>query len=488
MRASTAFLVIFPMVVISTLFLVTLPRRARAADPRSDGLFWDEATAAFVRQRMAFTYVDTLSEKQQRDAFYRAMEAYVELDPYCDFINPVEYRQWQESTAGEYGGLGIRIKPEAEGLRVTGILPGGPASKAGLVRGDLVLSADGRSLGSADPKNENAIKSLKGAPGAVVRLVVRSAAPGSGAPVVPAPGAPAPGAPGPAAAAPPAREIVAVREVVRPPGVFVRRVGEAGRVGVLRIAEFSETTDEEFSNELDALVAAGVEALVVDLRDNVGGVLKSAVNVADRFLARGVIVRSEGRVPEANHVHNATPRPTGPRPDVTLPLVVLVNGNSASASEVVSGALQDHRRALLVGERTYGKFLIQQITEGPRHDCAVQLVTARYYTPAGRSYQRHASDGSLGPPPTAAGQPGEGAAADPGAGLLPDVVVALSKDEHRALLQQWDNEEDARWGSDASHPEVRSDVVDPQLGRALDALAGELARVKIRPAPRPRNG
>ncbi len=472
MRASTAFLVIVPLVVLSTLALVSTPRRARAADPRSDGLFWDEATAAFVRQKVAFSYVDALDEQRQREAFYRALEAYVELDPYCDFIAPDEYRSWQEETSGEYGGLGIRIRPEAEGLRVTGVLPGGPASKAGLSRGDLVLSADGRSLASADPRNEGAVRSLKGAPGAGVRLVVR-----------PAEAAPsAPGAPAPAA-----REVVAVREVVRPPAVFVRRVGEAGRVGVLRVTEFSETTDEEFSRELDALVAAGIEALVLDLRDNVGGVLKSAVAMADRFLSRGAIVRSEGRLPEANHVHAATARPSGPRADVTLPLAVLVNGSSASASEVVAGALQDHRRALLVGERTYGKFLIQQITEGPRRDCAVQLVTARYYTPLGRSYQRHGRDGALVPLP---GRDGAAAAepADPAAGLLPDVVVPLSKDELRALRQSWDNEEDARWGSDPSHPEASPDAIDPQLARALDALAGELARVRIRPGPRARNG
>src|SRR5688572_5684274 len=320
MRASTALLVMLPQVVISTLFLITLPGRARAADPRANALYWDHDAAFFVRQRVANTYVDGLNEKAQRDAFYRALEAYVHLDPYCDFIAPEEYKAWRESTAGEYGGLGIRIKPEADGLRLLGVLPGGPASKAGLVPGDVILSADGRSLANLDPKSDTAVKTLKGSPGVSMRLRVRSAA------------APAPGAPDTGTPAPVAREVVAVRAVVRPPGVFVRRVGPRQAVGVIHVTEFSESTSAEFDAALNAFLTEGVEGLVLDLRDNSGGVLAGAVHVTDRFLSQGVIVRMEGRSPGANKVYDANPPKEGQHADVpdTLPLVVLVNGRSPS--------------------------------------------------------------------------------------------------------------------------------------------------------------
>jgi hypothetical protein len=170
----------------------------------------------------------------------------------------------------------------------------------------------------------------------------------------------------------------------------------------------------------------------------------------------------------------------------TLPLVVLVNGRSASASEVVSGALQDHRRALLVGERTFGKFLVQQITELPRGDCAVQLVTSRYYTPSGRSYQRHLpaghGDASAGPSVPADAQRD----ADEAAGLLPDVVQALGKDDRERLTRFYDNEEDKCWGCEPTYADVPGNWIDPQLQRALEVLDGELALRKIRQSKPPR--
>ncbi len=478
MRASTAFLVMVPMLLVTLLFVATQERRVGSAAPQRGGPYWDEATASFVRQRVARTYVDELSPKEQAEAFWRALDAYVRLDPYCDFIPPAEYRQWQESTAGQYGGLGIRIDPEAEGLRILGALPGGPAARAGLVPGDLIVSADGRSLGGLDLKLDSAARLLKGPAGGAVKLLVRRAAAGGAAP-----GA----SPAPAEAAPVAlREVVVVREIVRPPGVFVRRVGPRQAVGVIRISEFAETTPDEFDLALNALLAQGLEGLVLDLRDNVGGVLTGAVHVVDRFLARGVVVRIEGRAPGANRTYEAHPVAAGPGADVsdTLPFVVVVNGHSASASEVVAGALQDHRRALLVGERTYGKFLVQQIVEAPRGDCAVQLVTSRYYTPSGRSYQRRNSDGTfVGPLPKR--EDGVEPSVEPvaeAAGLLPDVMQTLGKDERKRLLELWDNEEDRCWGTADSHPEVQLSWVDPQLERALEVLEGALLMAKIRPA------
>ncbi|MFM8981081.1 MAG: S41 family peptidase [Planctomycetia bacterium] len=366
MRAATAFLIMAPMVIVTLLFVGTQGRRAGAAGGPGAGAYWDESVAAFVRQRMGSTYVDPLDAKASEDAFWRAMDAYVRLDPYCDMIPPSEYRQWKEGTAGQYGGLGIRVDAEAEGLRIRGVLPGGPAQRAGLVAGDLVLSADGRPLAGIDLKSGGPARLLKGAPGSAVRLEVRDAA-GQ------------------------VRAVSAVRQVVRPPAVFVHRVGPQGQVAVLRVAEFVESTPQEVDQALDPLLAGeqgALGGLVLDLRDNPGGVLASAVYLADRFLAAGLVVRVVGRGPGTSRDFHAHASQAPADVPASVPVAVLVNAHSASASEVVAGALQDHRRALLVGERTYGKFLVQSIVEAPRGDCALQLVTARYYTPSGRSYQR----------------------------------------------------------------------------------------------------
>jgi carboxyl-terminal processing protease len=326
----------------------------------------------------------------------------------------------------------------------------------------VITAADGRSLAGMERGSDLAQRLLKGAPGSPVRLLVRSVA------VAPA--------------APTTREVVVVRQVVRPPGVFVRRVGPAGRVGVIHVTEFAETTHDEFDAALNGLLAQGMDALVLDLRDNTGGVLTGAVHVVDRFLAQGAIVRIEGRVRSATRVYSARPVASGPDADVpdTLPLAVLVNGYSASASEVVAGALQDHRRALLVGERTFGKFLVQQITEAPRGDCAVQLVTSRYYTPLGRSYQRKIGSAKADGSRTLEEKDAEG---EP-AGLLPDVVQALDEPGRERLEQLWSNQDDRCWAAPTTYPDVPESWVDAQLQRALEALQGELVARKIRAAGR----
>ncbi|MFV1959314.1 MAG: S41 family peptidase, partial [Planctomycetota bacterium] len=153
------------------------------------------------------------------------------------------------------------------------------------------------------------------------------------------------------------------------------------------------------------------------------------------------------------------------------PLIVLLNGHSASASEVVAGALQDHRRALLVGERTYGKFLVQQITAIPGRDAALQLTTSRYYLPSGRSYQRQKTNGN--------GRSANGKHR-PAAGILPDVVVPLEKEQQDRLEKAFANEEAGPWNEEPPFPDVPGDEMDPQLQRALDLLQGELVLRKIR--------
>jgi carboxyl-terminal processing protease len=450
MRAGTAFVILFPLFVLVAAFVLVATRGAGAA-PAEDGIFWDEEVVRFVRQRVARTYVDELDEQRASDAFYAAMDAYVrDLDEHCGFIPPLEHRRWREETRGEYAGLGVKVREVEEGLLVVGVLPGGPAAQAGLRVGDRILTAAGRSLAGMDLKEVEATSLLKGPPGSVVTLgVVRGPRPAEG--VVTAP-----------------REAIDVRRaVVRPPSVYARRAGPDARFGVVRLSEFAEATEEDFNRALDGLIAGGVKGVVLDLRDNGGGVLPVAVRVASRFLDRGVVVRSEGRAQNSTRSYSARGDDTIPD---TVALVVLVNRGSASASEVVAGALQDHRRGLVVGERTYGKFLIQQITEVPGREAALKLTTARYYLPSGRSYQRQRK----------ASRNGDAE----GAGLLPDVVVRLSEVERETLYKTWANEEAVPWGEERPYPDVPADHVDAQLQRALDVLEGQMVLSRIRRAPR----
>jgi carboxyl-terminal processing protease len=454
MRPGTALLVMFPLVLVVAAFVLVANRGAGAGPMDASQAYWDEDVARFVRERVAATYVDEVGPEQGADAFAKAMDAYVkDLDEYCDYIPPEEHRLWQEHTSGEYAGLGIKIQVVPEGLMIVGMLPGGPAETAGIHRGDTLVRADGVSLAGLGFDQIEAQHLLKGDPGSQVRIdLLPGPRPENG---------PAPG---------PARTVVARRAVIRPPTVFTRRVGEGGRYGVIRITEFAEATEEDFDAALDGLRADDVAGIVLDLRNNGGGVLPAAVGVVDRFVRRGTIVRMEGRAPRSTRQYTAHPENTVPD---TLPLVLLVNGGSASASEVVAGALQDHRRALLVGERTYGKFLVQQITDIPGRDAALQLTTSRYYLPSGRSYQR-SPKGTRGP---------DGGPPKEAAGILPDIVVPLDDATRAQLAAAQVNEEAAPWGEAVPHPEVAADWIDPQLGRALELLQGQMALRRIRGAP-----
>jgi carboxyl-terminal processing protease len=460
MRASHAFLVCSAILALLVAFLVA-SRAAGAAPRRAGADGWDDGIESFVRRRVAGAYVDALDPEAGREAFYRAMKAYVDFDRYCAFYTPAERREWEESTSGRYGGLGIKIDPVAEGLHLVGVFPGGPADRAGLRVGDTLVSADGRSLAGLDI--EGVTRLLKGPPRTVVRVgVVRGPRPESG---------PLTGE---------TREVPVTREDIRPPTVFARRVGPDRGTLHLRLTDFAEESADAFDRAIDAAVAeGGLQGVVLDLRDNGGGVLGVAVRVVDRFLAKGLVVRMQGRTADANRPYAAAPQANDL---LDTPLVVLINAGSASASEVVAGALQDHRRAVLVGERSFGKFLVQTITEIPGTRTAVKLTTSRYYTPLGRSYQGQPARAPHGAASAEAGT------AEP-AGLIPDVVVPLEGEDSRRLREFWGDEEGRPWGQAPRHPENGVDWIDPQLEQALKLLEGEMVLRKIeRRDERPRNG
>lgn len=424
--------------------LLALLAQGRGAEARPEGgLFWDDDLASYVRRSVAATYVDEIPQGRQAQLYYAALDGYVHsLDEYCDFIPPDEYVKWREQASGHYEGIGVQVKGSPEGLVLLGVFPGGPADKAGLKVGEILTTVEGVKMAGLDPQRDEAVKLLKGPPASPVRVAVVTKPPKDAPPEVKSS----------------SREVTIIRGTIRPPTVFPRRLGVNGKTGYLRLKEFVDQTAEDFDRELNALVKAGVTSVILDLRGNRGGVLPATVRVADRFLNHGAIVKMQGRTPSANRVDVA--KAEDDIPD-SIALVVLVDGESASASEVLAGAIQDHRRGVLLGTRTYGKFLVQNITETPGH-AALKLTTARYTTPLGRWYQRTSKDPSVAE------------------GLLPDIVVEMSAQDREKLAKAQENAEDAVWRHEPSFPEVAADWIDPQLKRALEVIDGNQLLQEIR--------
>lgn len=456
MRPGIAILLSVSMLSLLLAFLFA-SRSAGARQPTARDGWWDEEVERFVRRKVAETYVDKLEQDSGHEAFNRAMDAYVRFDGYCDYIPPAEHKKWREDTAGRYAGLGVKINEVEEGLHIVGVFPDGPADKAGVEVGDtLVQAGDGaasamRNIAGMDV--EDITRILKGPPGSICRVgVIKGPRPEEG------------GARGPIV------EYDVRRGVITPPTVFHRRVGKDGRFLQVRLIDFAEETQNAFDHLMDQ-VAEGeldVDGILLDLRHNGGGVLNVAVRIAGRFLREGrLVVRMEGRGADASKNYASREQK---HKLLDMPLVLLVDEWSASASEIVAGAMQDHRRAVLVGARTYGKFLVQSITAIPGKDAAVKLTTARYYTPSGRSYQGPADVAHVG---RTSGRSG-------GSGLIPDVVLELSDDERKALAESWANEEGKPWNELTRFPEIPDDHVDPQLARGIALLQGELVLQKIK--------
>jgi len=278
------------------------------------------------------------------------------LDPHSSFFDPKQYAQMRERQEGRYYGLGISIQVIDGDITVMSLFEGSPAYRSGIRRGDVIARIKGE-----DTKNwtsDQAVKQLKGPKGTKVQIAIRR----------------------------PGYEKLIDMEVERDEVTIVTVRGAFmidDQTGYIKLGDFGETSDKEVGDALEKLRAQGMKRLVFDLRDNPGGLLDAANRIANRFIPRGdMIVYTRGRVPNADQDYRATETP-----DFSGPMMVLVNRNSASASEIVSGALQDHDRALVVGETTFGKALVQsvyRISEG----AGLALTTGRYFTPSGRMIQR----------------------------------------------------------------------------------------------------
>ena len=304
--------------------------------------------------RISSAYVDEIDDKTLLENAIRGLLA--ELDPHSAYLDSSSYSDLQETATGKYGGLGLEVGMENGFVKVITPMDDTPAARAGMEPGDLIIQIDDAPVkGMSLPE---AIDNIRGEPGSEISMTVLKA--GVSSP----------------------ESLVLTREIIKVASLRHRKLDDD--YGYIRIALFQSETGSEFEDAYSRLTADGdISGLIIDVRNNPGGVLESAVAVADLFIDQGLmIVNTDGRFEQVIAEYRAT------RPDITddLPLVVLVNEGTASASEIVAGALQDHDRAVVMGTHTFGKGSVQTILP-INNDSAIKLTTARYYTPNGHSIQ-----------------------------------------------------------------------------------------------------
>lgn len=334
------------------------------------------------------------------------------LDPHSEYMNAGSYKRLEEEISSEFGGIGVQVELRNANVVVIAPIAGTPGARAGIQRGDVIAAIEGAKL--EKPSLDDVVGKLRGKPGTLVRIgFVR---PSNGREF----------------------ELTIKREKIK-----VESVREAhllpGGIGYVQITQFSERTGEEFINALNALSSQNMRALIVDLRDNPGGLLTAAVEVAEPFFRKGeLIVYTQGRREEDRSEYRAA----APEPPLSIPVAVLINAGSASAAEIVSGALKDTRRAVIVGERSFGKGSVQTIL--PLRDGeGLRLTTARYYTPGGVTIHEK--------------------------GVTPDVEIVMSPDEDESARLQ-------RSRDDLTDPAEFKErfKLDPTPDRQLDAAVDVL--------------
>jgi carboxyl-terminal processing protease len=405
---------------------------ARAAEEKAGQAETYELLNLFgdVFERVRADYVEQTSDEELIEAAVNGMLS--SLDPHSGYLNAKRYRDMKVQTHGSFGGLGIEVTMENGLIKVVSPIDDTPAAKAGLEPGDLITHLDGEQV--LGMMLSQAVEKMRGAIGSDILLTIRRA---DKKPF----------------------DVTITRAVIKIRSVRSRL---EGKVGYLRVSSFTEQTDTGITKEMEKLkkqAGGELQGIVLDLRNNPGGLLSQAVAVSDAFLEQGEIVSTRARKPEDAQRFNARPG------DIAdgLPVVVLINAGSASASEIVAGALQDHDRAILLGTKSFGKGSVQTIIPVSSHG-AMRLTTARYYTPSGRSIQA--------------------------VGIEPDIVVEQARIETidrpkrrreadlRGALENDNGEQEKKPGA-RNDDQVSRDggdgqkkVVDYQLVRALDLVRG----------------
>ncbi len=300
-------------------------------------------------------YVDPITTKQLIDGAITGMLS--ALDPHSSYLPPEMYKELQVDTRGSFGGLGIEITTRNSVLTVVSPIEDTPAYRAGIKSGDMILKIDDDF--TKDMPLVEAVKRMRGPQGTTVRLTLRRES------------------------APHVIDVTLTREVIKIQSVKGRILDK--NYGYIRITQFQERTHDDFAlhfSRLEKENGGPLSGLVLDLRNNPGGLLTQAIKIADEFVDSGLVVYTDGRLENQKQKYFAHKAGS----HVEFPMIVLVNGGSASASEIVAGALQDHKRALVLGTQTFGKGSVQTILPLDE-SAAIRLTTARYYTPNGRSIQ-----------------------------------------------------------------------------------------------------
>jgi carboxyl-terminal processing protease len=328
---------------------------ANAPAPEELPLPLDEVRIfAQVLNQIRNAYVEEIDDKTLLENAIKGMLA--GIDPHSTYLATDDYESLQENTTGEFGGLGVEVGIENGFIKIIAPMDDSPAARAGIQAGDLIIKLD--DTPARDVTLGDTSDLLRGEPGTSITLTIMRE--GQVDPL----------------------EITVTREIIRARSARFREL-EPG-YGYIRIAQFASNTASEVVDALEKLHAGDtpLSGLILDLRNNPGGVLQSAVGVVDAFIEEGLIVYTQGRVENADMRFEATPED----PSRKVPLVVLINGGSASASEIVAGALQDHGRAVIMGTSSFGKGSVQTVLP-LTNDRAIKLTTSLYYTPDGRSIQ-----------------------------------------------------------------------------------------------------
>lgn len=375
-------------------------------------------SAGYVKDVMRLVnenYVDENSvvyDKLARNALHGMIET---LDPHSEFLEAKDNAEFEEDLTGEFGGIGVQVETRDNRVIVIAPLAGTPGERAGIQRGDEIVSIDGRTLDDSN-SSDGIIERLRGKPRTSVALRIYRPSTQQ------------------------TLNLTLVREVIRIESVRDARVIDGG-IGYIQLTEFSEQTPDQFRRALDRLIAQGIDSLIIDLRNNPGGLLDAAVGIAEPFFRKGeLIVYTNGRKSEDRVDYRAE---SSDRP-VDLPLAILINAGSASAAEVLTGALKDTSRAVIVGERSFGKGSVQSVFKLD-HGEGMRLTTAYYYTPSGATIHEK--------------------------GIAPHVEVVMTPDEDARLARQ-------RSRFDITDPQEFKErfgvelIADRQLQAALDVLRG----------------
>src|SRR4029077_21112545 len=345
--------------VVATLVLLSLRQDVGAATPNSTETYKQLNLFGEVFERVRAEYVDDTSDNSLVESAINGM--LTSLDPHSNYLNTKNFNDMKVQTRGEFGGLGIEVSMENGLVKVVSPIDDTPAARAGLKPGDLITHLDGDPVqGMTLPE---AVEKMRGPVSSEIKLTIRREGKEP-------------------------FDVKLIRATIKIQSV--RSHLEGDNIAYIRITTFNEQTDVGLNNAMKSLKQqAGGKLLgvILDLRNDPGGLLDQAVAVADAFLEKGEIVSTRGRRSEDAQRYNARPGDIA----AGLPIAVLINGGSASASEIVAGALQDHHRAILLGTKSFGKGSVQTIIPLPGHG-AMRLATARYYTPSGRSIQAKGID------------------------------------------------------------------------------------------------